>query len=216
MKFVESPTEQTTAVTDVIMGGVALALLFYIRSVGVTQPWKAMLWEGAFALLTLASILGAIAHGLKLNKRVQNWLWRLLYLALGLLVAIFVVAAIHDTWGEAASRGAVPFMIGVAVLFLGTTLIWSDTFLGFIIYEGLAMLFVLGCYIWLVWQGHLPGAGWMVVGILVSLVAAGVQASKAVSFTFIWPFDHNGVYHLLQTVALFLLAWGVRLAFLLS
>ena len=213
MKFIDSPTEQTTAVTDAIMGGIALVLMLYIRSIGMTQPWKATLWGWAFALLTSAGILGAIAHGFKFSKVAQTWLWRPLFLILGLLVSLFVVAAIHDAWGTSASSQALPIMMVVGVLFFGTTLIWPDTFLGFIIYEGIAMFFVLGCYIWLAWQGDLSGAWWMVAGILVTMIAAGIQASQAVSFTLIWPFDHNGVYHLVQIVALFLLAWGLRLAF---
>lgn len=213
MKVIESPTEQTTAVTDLLMAGVALLGALYLQSIGQTEPWRANLWIWAFALLTLAGILGAIAHGFQLSDKTKNWLWRSLFLTLGFLVAMFVVAAVHDTWGEAASRWALPAMIAMALLFFSLTFIWRDTFLPFIIYEGVAMLFALGCYLWLAWLGNLPGAWWLVAGILVTMVAAGIQATKAVSFTCIWPFDHNGVYHLVQMGALLLLLWGLRLAF---
>jgi len=41
-------------------------------------------------------------------------------------------------------------------------------------------------------------------------VAAAIQATQAASFTFIWPFDHNGVFHLVQMVALVVLCAGLQ------
>jgi len=54
----------------------------------------------------------------------------------------------------------------------------------------------------------------MAAGILTSIVASGIQASKAVSFTFIWPFDHNGTFHLILIVGFLFLTIGLRSAFL--
>jgi len=50
----------------------------------------------------------------------------------------------------------------------------------------------------------------MAAGILVSIIAAGIQANKSVIVTFIWRFDHNGIYHLVQIVGLLLLFAGLR------
>ena len=50
----------------------------------------------------------------------------------------------------------------------------------------------------------------MAAGILVSIIAAGIQANKSVIVTFIWRFDHNGIYHLVQVVGLMLLLMGLR------
>ena len=71
------------------------------------------------------------------------------------------------------------------------------------------MLVALVGYTWLACRGKLRGAWWMAAGILVTIVAAGVQASKGISFTLIWSFDHNGVYHLIQMVGMVLLAAGL-------
>jgi hypothetical protein len=83
-------------------------------------------------------------------------------------------------------------------------------FFVFIVYEGLALAFALGAYVFLSLRGELEGAGLMAAGILISIVAAGVQFKKSISFTLIWHFDHNGVYHLIQTVGLLLLLIGLR------
>ena len=74
------------------------------------------------------------------------------------------------------------------------------------------MLLALGGYIWLACQGRLEGTWLMAAGILVTIIAAGVQAGKAVSFTINWSFDHNGVYHLIQMVGIVLLVAGLRKA----
>ena len=54
----------------------------------------------------------------------------------------------------------------------------------------------------------------MAAGVLVTLIAAGVQASGAVSVTLIWQFDHNGLFHLIQMVGVVLLVAGLRAALL--
>jgi len=213
MELIDIPTEQTTAATDAVLGLVALAVAGYLSQRGQAFPWKTNLWLVTFGVLAVASFLGTVAHGFKLSESTKANLWVALYLSLGVLVALFVVAAIYDLWGLAAARRALPLMLGVAAIFFGITLIWPDSFLVFIIYEAVAMLFALGGYLWLATNGHLAGAWWMVGGILVTIIAAGVQASS-ISFTLIWPFDHNGVYHLVQLVGVGLLLLGLRVALL--
>lgn len=216
IQFIDSPTERTTAATDAILALIALAAVFYIRQIGQQQPWKANLWAWAFGLLALASVLGTVAHGFQMTESTRTLIWHPLFLALGLLVALFMVGAIYDVWGQAVARRALPIMLAIGVGFFGITLLWPGTFTVFIAYEGVAMLFALGGYFWLAWNGRLDGAWWMVAGILVTIIAAGVQASKAVSFTVVWQFDHNGVYHLIQMVGIVLLVLGLRAALLSS
>ncbi|MDJ0809258.1 MAG: hypothetical protein QNJ01_04110, partial [Desulfobacterales bacterium] len=59
-------------------------------------------------------------------------------------------------------------------------------------------------------RGRLKGAWLMAGGILATIVAAGVQAGRLLAFTFIWPFDHNGVYHLIQMAGIVLIVAGLR------
>ena len=80
----------------------------------------------------------------------------------------------------------------------------------FIVYEVAALIFALGAYIFLAIQQNLPGACLMAAGILVSIIAAGIQTNKSVILTFVWRFDHNGIYHLVQVVGLLLLFAGLR------
>jgi hypothetical protein len=56
---------------------------------------------------------------------------------------------------------------------------------------------------------RLPGAEWMAAGVLLMIVAAVVQATKSLYFQLIWPFDHNGVFHLIQMAGLGALTRGL-------
>jgi hypothetical protein len=214
MELIEIPSEQTTAATDAVLAVMTLFAGLYLRRIGRGKRWKTSLWLWVFGLLTLAAGLGAVAHGLKLTLAVQNMLWVPLYLALGLMVAFFSVAAVHDLWGKSVARRALPFFLAVGTGFWALTLVWSDSFLLFVVYELLAMLFAFGGYAWLTWHRRLAGAGWMASGILVTIVAAGIQASGSLTVTLVWPFDHNGIYHLLQMAGVSLLVLGLRTALL--
>lgn len=214
MEFIDIPTEQTTAVTNAILAVIATAAAVYLYRIGKKSQWKTTLWIWILVLLVLAAILGAIAHGFKMSTAAQTFFWYPLNLSLGLLVALFIVAVVYDIWGEAIARRVLPIMTIVGVGFFGITRVWPDSFMIFIIYETVVMFFALGGYIWLARRGYLEGAWLMAAGIFVSIIAAGVQASHTFSFTFIWVFDHNGVYHMLQTAGIVLLVAGLRKALL--
>jgi hypothetical protein len=214
MNLIDSPTERTTAATDGILAIIGLVALVYLQQIGQHMPWKMNLWSWTCGLLMVGAALGALTHGFKISPKIKDRLWILLYLSLGLTVACFTVGAVFDIWGIDAARQTLPIMFLVGVAFVGLTLIWADSFLIFIVYQAAAMLFALGGYLWLALAGHLEGAWLMVAAILTTLLAAAVQASQAIVLTFIWKFDHNGVYHLIQMVGLVLLILGLRASLL--
>lgn len=167
------------------------------------------IWSWVFGLLAFASLLGALAHGLHLNLTVQSWLWRPLYLSLGLVVAMFVVGAVFDLKGEHVARAWLVPMLVLALVFFTVTQIGSGNFSIFVVYEALAMLGALGIYLVLALKRRLAGAGTVAAGILLNIVAAAIQSNNNISLTIIVPFDHNGVFHLVQIVALVVLTRGL-------
>ena len=131
-----------------------------------------------------------------------------MYLSLGLTVSLFVVGGIQDWRGEASARAALPWALAIGVGFFALTQLSSGAFLVFVVYEAVAMLATLAMYLFLA-QRRVVGAGMMVLGIAVSIVAAAVQAST-LSARLIVPFDHNGLFHLVQLAGAAALANGVR------
>jgi len=207
--LVESLTERTTAATDLLLGVAAVLALPWIRATVPADRTRATLWRAVLGLLAVAGALGAVAHGLALPAAWSHALWQPLYLALGLLVALFVVAAVHDLLGAAAARRTLVPLLLVGAGFYGLTAVGDGSFLPFILYEASAMLLALAGYAVLASRGKLRGAAWICAGIALNLTAAAVQASS-LGLTLIVPFDHNGLFHLVQLVALAVLVAGVR------
>lgn len=203
------PTELTTAATDAVLAILCVVALGMIRHRRTVDPWKVGLWSWLLGLLALASVLGAIAHGLELTDRVRDLLWQPLYLCLGLAVGLFTVAAIRDRLGEPAARRALPWMIVLGFGFFAITRIGSGTFLVFIAYEAVAMLSALVLYLDAAIRPRVPGAALMAVGVTLNLLAAAVQQSSVSLDLAGIPLDHNGVFHLVQMVAVVVLTAGV-------
>ena len=170
------------------------------------------IWSGVLGLIGLAAALGAVAHGLILSPRLHHRIWQLLNMGLALAVSLFVVAVVHDLWGFSASLNALPIMLMMGLGFYSATLRYPGIFFLFIVYETLSLFFAFGAYVFMAVEGELKGAGWVASGILLSIVAAGFQAYKSVVVTLVWKFDHNSIYHLVQTVGLCLLVAGLKLS----
>jgi hypothetical protein len=204
MRLTTIPTELTTAATDAVLAVLAAGCILYLARWVERDRWRVMLWCSVLALLALSAALGAIVHAFELS------LWATLYLLLGLTVALFVVAAAYDWRGVTLARRLFVPMVLVAGVFFAITRLVAGTFLVFVVYEGAAMFLALGVYVVLAWGNRLRGAAVVALGIALNIVAAGIQASRAVAFTAIWPFDHNGVFHLVQMLAVLVLVVGVR------
>jgi hypothetical protein len=209
MTLTSSPTELTTAVTDLLLACVLSGCLWGLRGGSPRARFRAILWRVVFGLTALSALLGAVAHGCVLAEGARWLLWQPLYLSLGTVVALFVVAAIHDGFGARAARWSVPPMLLTALGFWAWTALAGGDFLLFVLYEAVAMLFSLAVYVRGAAIGRPSGAATIALAIVLNLVAAAIQSSD-LSLTVVWPFDHNGLFHLAQIVAIGALFVGVR------
>lgn len=196
--------------TDLLLALLTLGCLVSLRARHYPARWKVNLWSWIYGLLALAAMLGAVVHGLILSRSMQNLLWHPIFLALGLVVALFIVAAIYDGYSLQAARRWLPSLIATGTLFYAVTLLWTNTFLVFILYEAVAMCIALRIYLRLVRQRSLAGAWLIALSILLNLVAAGLQASQSVQIHAIWTFDHNALFHLVQMISVLFLTWGLH------
>ena len=84
--------------------------------------------------MMLSSVLGALAHGLPLSPASRNLLWMPLYLGLGVMMALFAVAAWFDWRGPVALRWT-PVSVVAGVAFYGLTEVFRGEFIVFVMYE---------------------------------------------------------------------------------
>lgn len=210
MTFNPSPTELTTAATDAVLAIEGVVILVYLWRTPNGDRWKINLWCWVFGLLAFVSMLGAVAHGFVMSHSLLAVLWKPLYLSLGIIVGLFLVGAIYDWRGRLTAKHLIPWSIGLGFVFFGVTEIFTDAFIVFVLYEAVALTVSLIIYSFLAATHRLKGAKVIAVAIFLTLVAAGVQASN-LSFTLLVPFDHNGVFHLIQMIGLASLGVGLRI-----
>ncbi len=212
MKFINNPAEKTTAATDIVLAIVAFGGIVFLRHLQVDSAglWKINIWSAAIGLIGLAATLGAVAHGVVLSRRFHRCIWLVLNMALSLAVSLFVAGVVYDLWGFKITFLTLPIFLTAGLGFYLITLIYPGIFFLFIIYEVVALVFALGAYTIIATYKIMPGAWMMATGVFCSIIAAGIQTKKSVSLTFIWRFDHNGIYHLVQVLGLMFLFIGLR------
>lgn len=210
MPLINSPTELTTSATDALLAIECILIIVCLQRTAPADRWRTNLWCSVFALLAIASFLGALVHGLEMPKPMRTALWTPLYLSLGILVVLFIVGAVADWRGRVAAIRLVPWGLGVSAAFFGLTALLGGAFIVFIVYAAAVLLSALAIYIFLAASHRLKGAAIVALAILLNLVAAAVQASN-ISIHLIFPFDHNGLFHLVQMVSTAILGWGLHL-----
>ncbi len=210
MGIISIPTEQTTAFTDLILAVLGTLTAVYIAKKGMGKnPFRTRIWSGAFFFLALSAGVGAIAHGFDMSDKLNGNVWHVINFGLGMTVALFLVATATDLTHHKLAVRILPALILVAIIFFLVTVFIPGSFLVFIIYESIAMLAALGTYIGLAMRKKLDGAAMIAAAIFLTMVAAGIQASEAINVTIIWEFDHNGIFHIVQMIALPLFAYGI-------
>ena len=209
MKLVDSPTERTTGATDVILSAAASGAAVYLQLLPHGLSLRIGVWSCAFGLIAVSAACGAAYHGLVLAESARKALWHVLTLCLGLAISLFLVAVCQDAGGTEAAQTALPIMLAAGVLIFGVSRMFPGLFIVFVLYEAMALLIAFAAYAWMAASGILSGAGWLAAGILVSMIAAGIQTARRVQVSFVWEFDHNGMFHLVQTLGLILIGVGL-------
>jgi hypothetical protein len=209
MEPVTAATERTTAATDALLALAAAAAIVLLHY-RIAPSFGRAVWQGALGALAVASVLGAIAHGLALPEATRELLWQPLYLALGVTMALFVVGAVRDWRGDRAARRVLLPMLALAATFYGVTRLTGGDFLAFVVYEAGALLFSLLVYLRLAASGRRAGAAEMAAALALSLGAGALQASEIDPVRLLWEFDHNGLFHLVQLAGLVVMVVALR------
>ena len=210
MLLINSPTELTTSATDALLAIECAVIIALLLRTAPADRWRTNLWCWVFTLLATASSLGALVHAMEMPKPMRTALWTPLYLSLGILVVLFIVGAVADWRGKVVAMRLVPWGLGVSAAFFGLTALLGGKFIVFIVYAAAILLSTLAIYTFLAVTHRLQGAAVIALAILLNLAAAAVQASN-LSLHLVFPFDHNGLFHLIQIGSTAILGLGVHL-----
>ncbi len=200
-------TEPMTMATDYVMGAVALALAIRLFRQRESEGQMATrLWATALVMTAIAAVIGGSYHGFieMLQPALARWLWTLTLAATGFGSAALLGAAVVAGTGGVFRRVLVWVVIVKLACFLLVT--WSRTDFIIVIVDYSSALVGVLLLAWLTRpSGLTSAAGWVTAGVGLSIVAALIQALHVAPHP---QFNHNDLFHVAQTGALYLLYRG--------
>ena len=189
----------------------ALALfsgLLAVRLLSQARASPVRLWGWAFAASALAAFLGGAYHGFApmVGELGLVLLWKATVFSLGFTSFLLLAATVLAT----VSQRLRPWLLGAVALKLGVYLLWMaghDEF-KYVVYDyASGLLAILALQAAAALAAPTPSSPWIIGGVLVSFVAAGLQQS---GFRLHPHFNHNDLYHVVQMAAVWLLYRGGR------
>lgn len=199
--------EPATLLTDYALAGVTGWLAWSLFRARAGQLARAF-WALAFAALALAAALGGTWHGFSSAFAAVAVLlvWKATVLAVGIAsFSMLAGSAIAATAGSA--RKSLLVFSAVKLAIYSGWMVGHDEYIYVIADTGAALVLVAALHLWSAARDRDRAARWMLGGVGVSVLAAGVQAS---GFALHRHFNHNDLYHVVQIAAMVLLYAGAR------
>lgn len=199
--------EPDVVLTDVVLALVALTLSFYLkRRVG-------RLPAIIFGAVASASLLGALFHAFFPQKTATLpgfALWMAVALSIGIGAAALLIEALRMIFATLGKRQERLIAFTYLGSYLAAMILIDHSYRTVVAFYMPAFLVFLLVSLYRAWGRRSGGHGMLAAGILLSVVAAGLQRSG-----FSLPqlsLSHNAVYHLVQAAGLLVLARGFVLA----
>jgi len=181
-------SEPTTVITDYVLGAVSIFLS--LRLVDASRYWAL-----AFFALGLGALLGGSWHGFWQS----DVLWKAATLSVGVASFGMVAGSANAVTAGRVRTGLIAFAVAKLVAY-AAWMLHHDDFIWVIADTASALGIVAALHV-------LKRNLWLLAGVAVSVLAGLAQASGLALHE---HFNHNDLYHVLQTAAMFLLYRGVR------
>jgi hypothetical protein len=217
-----SAPEMTTAVTDGLFGLLALFLAWKLS--GGMLSLRTKIWRLVLVAIGASAVLGVPAHMIyeiaginPPNLHAQTLYWAFLGAVLFCMASVLAVAVMYDITGGKNFKKTAHIFTALGILFYALYFaaavlnLIAGYFIVFIAYSGLIMLFALGTYTVFAVKRKKTEYVLACFAVLAAIAGNLIQASRAVSFTCVWQFDYNSVYHFIMMVSTLLFYAGVRI-----
>ena len=200
-------TEPSTLATDYMLGALCAALAWHLRSKAHGADRRAMrFWAQALAATAVGSFAGGTYHGFStvLPAPLARAIWAVTTIVVGMAACLLLSATLTAAVPRRSRRWLLVAVWGQFAIY-AAWMLRHDAFVNVIVEYGLAMLFVLLLHVAAPRLRREPSTRWVVAGVALTLVAAGVQQS---GFDLHRHLNHNDLQHLVQMVAVWFLYKG--------
>ena len=193
--------EPMTTITDVL---IAIISLYYARELTAIYFYQLLNvqyhWIWTFRMLALGAFLGAISHGIGpyLSPVLQDLVWKFTTYSIGIMSYFMVLTMLHHLFDYPVVLRWRWILIALIIIYLIIVTI-NDNFINVIrFYVPLMIIVVIGLlYTWLTVNAE--GTNMIILGILISFIAAGVQQSRIVLHEHM---NYNDIAHFIQLVSM--------------
>jgi len=181
-------SEPTTVLTDYALAAVSIFL-------GSKLFGKSRLWAVAFLALGLGALLGGTWHGFWQN----DFLWKATTLSVG-VTSFGMVAGSANALTTGKLRTALIALAAAKLLGYAAWMLYHDDFIWVVADTVSALAIVAVLHFWK-WNP------WVLAGVAVSVLAGLAQASGLDLHA---HFNHNDLYHVVQTAAMLAFYRGLK------
>ena len=193
--------EPMTTITDVLIAIISLyyarelTAIYYHQLLNVQYHW---IWT--FRMLALGAFLGAISHGIGpyLSPVLQVSVWKFTTYSIGIMSYFMVLTMLHHLFDYPVVVRWRWILVALIIIYL-TVVTINDNFINVILfYVPLMVIVVIGLlYTWL--TVNADGTDMIILVILISFIAAGVQQSRIVLHEHM---NYNDIAHFIQMAAM--------------
>jgi len=193
--------EPMTTITDVLIAIIALYYARELTAIYLHQLLNVQYhWIWTFRMLALGAFLGAISHGIGpyLSPVLQDSVWKFTTYSIGIMSYFMVLTMLHHLFDYPVVLRWRWILIALIIIYLIIVTI-NDNFINVIrFYVPLMFKVVVGLlYSWLTISAN--GTDMIILGILISFIAAGVQQSGIVLHEHM---NYNDMAHFIQLIAM--------------
>ncbi len=200
-------SEPTTMATDYALAVLCGFFAWRLWKVGKgTAQASVCSWAAGFACFGLASLAGGTSHGFSalFSEAVLQELWKLTAYAIG-LASFFLLTGTFSASIVPSARRFVMLIPYVQLIVYALWMATHDDF-RYVIYDyALTNLCILALQCHAGVSRKALSAPWLVGGVLVSFLAAAIQANEIALHQ---HFNHNDLYHVIQLGGMYLFYRG--------